>query len=87
MDFTRYSNTGGNTIEYAGLVITEYLTGRITTAHNGNVTKAREIRKELKGLGLNFNASSDSEVVSSLIAYHTAESKVTLVWRRGMNIT
>ncbi|HHU86914.1 MAG: hypothetical protein ACOX86_00030 [Pelotomaculaceae bacterium] len=79
MDFTRYSNTGGNTIEYAGLVITEYLTGRVTTAH--------EIRKELKGLGLNFNASSDSEVVSSLIAYHTAESKVTLVWRRGMNIT
>ncbi len=67
---TRYSTMGGNTIENVGPFITEYLTGRIATAHNGNVTNAREIRKELKGFGLNFSATSDSEVVSSLIAYH-----------------
>jgi len=75
---TRYSTTGGNTIENAGPVITEYLTGRIATAHNGNVTNAREIRRELKGLGLNFNSTSDSEVVSSLIAYHITREQDTL---------
>jgi amidophosphoribosyltransferase len=66
---TRYSTTGQSCKENAGPFVTEYLTGRIATAHNGNVTNAKEIRAELANLGLNFNATSDSEVVSSLIAY------------------
>ena len=75
---TRYSTTGGNTIENVGPFVTEYLTGRIATAHNGNVTNAYEIRRELKGFGLNFNATSDSEVVSSLIAYYITCEQDTL---------
>lgn len=67
---TRYSTTGKNTVENVGPFITEYLTGRIATAHNGNITNARALRQELMELGLNFNSTSDSEVVSSLIAYH-----------------
>jgi amidophosphoribosyltransferase len=66
---TRYGTTGNNKKENVGPFITEYLTGRIATAHNGNVTNALEIRRKLKSYGLNFNATSDSEVVSSLIAY------------------
>ena len=66
---TRYSTTGQSCRENAGPFVTEYLTGRIATAHNGNITNAKEIRAELANLGLNFNATSDSEVVSSLIAY------------------
>jgi len=66
---TRYSTTGQSCKENAGPFVTEYLTGRIATAHNGNVTNAKEIRSELTNLGLNFNATSDSEVVSSLLAY------------------
>jgi amidophosphoribosyltransferase len=66
---TRYSTTGGNVKENAGPFITEYLTGRIATAHNGNITNAPEIRKRLKKYGLHFNATSDSEVISSLVAY------------------
>ena len=66
---TRYSTTGQSCKENAGPFVTEYLTGRIATAHNGNITNAKEIRAELASLGLNFNATSDSEVVSSLIAY------------------
>ena len=65
----RYSTTGKSIKENVGPFITEYLTGRIATAHNGNITNAREIREKLKNHGLNFNATSDSEVVSSLIAY------------------
>ncbi len=66
---TRYSTTGKNTKENVGPFITEYLTGRIATAHNGNITNAKQIRDILRSHGLHFDATSDSEVVSSLIAY------------------
>jgi len=72
---TRYSTTGHNTKENVGPFVTEYLTGRIATAHNGNITNAAEIRKKLTDLGVHFGATSDSEVVSSLIAYSIAENK------------
>ncbi|WMJ23219.1 amidophosphoribosyltransferase [Paludicola sp. MB14-C6] len=67
---TRYSTTGSNTKENVGPFITEYLTGRIATAHNGNITNAKDIKNKLKKHGLRFNATSDSEVASSLIAYY-----------------
>ncbi|WP_461255240.1 amidophosphoribosyltransferase [Treponema sp. R80B11-R83G3] len=72
---TRYSTTGHNTKENVGPFVTEYLTGRIATAHNGNITNASEMRKELASLGVHFGATSDSEVVSSLIAYYITENK------------
>jgi amidophosphoribosyltransferase len=75
---TRYSTTGHNTKENVGPFITEYLTGRIATAHNGNITNASEIRDELTNLGLHFGATSDSEVVSSLIAYYITKEKSSL---------
>jgi len=75
---TRYSTTGQNTKENAGPFVTEYLTGRIATAHNGNITNAKEIRGELANLGLNFNATSDSEVASSLIAYYITRENSSL---------
>ncbi len=65
----RYSTTGGNTRANAGPFITEFLTGRIAVAHNGNVTNAAELKTMLLGYGLHFISGSDSEVVASLIAY------------------
>ena len=66
---TRYSTTGSNTLENVQPFVTEYLTGRIATAHNGNVTNACSLREKLRPFGLEFPATSDSQVVSSLIAY------------------
>ena len=74
----RYSTTGANCMENVGPFVTEYLTGRIATAHNGNVTNARELRRELGQHGLDFSATSDSEVVSSLIAYSITREQDTL---------
>ncbi len=65
----RYSTTGTNVRENVGPFITEFLTGRIATAHNGNIINAKEIKDELTAQGLNFNATSDSEVIASLIGY------------------
>ena len=76
---TRYSTTGVNKKENVGPFVTEYLTGRLATAHNGNVTNAHEIRKELRSRGLRFGATSDSEVVSSLIAYCITKEQNTLL--------
>jgi amidophosphoribosyltransferase len=66
---TRYSTTGRNSKENVGPFVTEYLTGRIATAHNGNITNAQEIRDKLSKRGIMFKATSDSEVISALIAY------------------
>lgn len=68
---TRYSTTGRNSERNVQPFVTEYLVGRIATAHNGNVTNADEIRSNLKKWGLGFSASSDSEVISSLIAFES----------------
>ena len=68
---TRYSTTGSNTIQNVQPFVKEYLTGRIAAAHNGNIVNAKEIRQQLEICGLNFLATSDSEVISSLIAYRT----------------
>jgi len=67
---TRYSTTGVNKRENVGPFVTDYLTGRIAVAHNGNVTNALVIRENLKRQGLRFGATSDSEVVSSFMAYY-----------------
>jgi len=65
----RYSTTGKNTRENVQPFVTEFLKGRIATAHNGNIVNGLEIKEKLKSYGCDFSASSDSEVISSLIAY------------------
>ncbi|MDR2091058.1 MAG: amidophosphoribosyltransferase [Clostridiales bacterium] len=72
---TRYSTTGSNTLDNVQPFVTEYLTGRIATAHNGNIVNAKEIKERLRSMGVDFVATSDSEVVSALIAYHVVKSK------------
>ncbi|MDR1940094.1 MAG: amidophosphoribosyltransferase [Clostridiales bacterium] len=67
---TRYSTTGSNTVSNVQPFVTEYLTGRIATAHNGNIVNAKQLKESLKSLGIDFAASSDSEVIASLIAYN-----------------
>jgi amidophosphoribosyltransferase len=66
---TRYSTAGGDTRADTGPFVTEYLTGRIATAHNGNITNAGEVRESLEKNGVRFNATSDSEIASALVAY------------------
>lgn len=70
---TRYSTTGSNTIHNVQPFVTEFLTGRIATVHNGNVVNAKGIKEQLENCGLDFSATSDSEVISSLIAYKTVK--------------
>lgn len=65
----RYSTTGANCAANTQPIVTEYLRGRLATAHNGNIINASELKRELRAAGCGFAATSDSEVISSLIAY------------------
>ncbi|MGI5899990.1 MAG: amidophosphoribosyltransferase [Christensenellales bacterium] len=67
---SRYSSSGYSAKENVQPFVTEFLTGRIATANNGNVTNAKEIREFLEPQGVDFSATSDSEVLSSLMAYN-----------------
>ena len=70
----RYSTTGDTVEKNVQPFLTEYLTGRIAVAHNGNITNSLTLRRKLRSDGVNFSATSDSEVISALIAYHTVRS-------------
>ena len=65
----RYSTTGANCVQNVQPVVTEYLRGRLATAHNGNIVNASAIKERLQSYGCDFAATNDTEVISSLIAY------------------
>ena len=65
-----YSGKESNNGENIQPVFTEYLTGRIATVHSGNLINAKELKDELMKYGIAFTGTSDSEVISKLIAYH-----------------
>jgi amidophosphoribosyltransferase len=64
----RYSTMGSNVIENAQPFIAEHSSGPIAVAHNGNLVNARSLRSQLEQEGASFQATSDTEVLTQLIA-------------------
>ncbi len=64
----RYSTSGSSTITNAQPLLVEYSKGFISMAHNGNLTNARIIKKELENYGSIFQSTTDTEVIIHLIA-------------------
>ncbi len=69
----RYSTTGANSFENAQPV---HRSGRreVALAHNGNLTNAVELHKEMRGRGVGFSSTSDSEIIAALLATHEADA-------------
>lgn len=65
---TRYSTAGDTAILNAQPFSVACNKGRVAVAHNGNITNAMELRRELEAHGSIFQASSDTEVVLHLVA-------------------
>jgi amidophosphoribosyltransferase len=65
---TRYSTAGDTAILNAQPFSVACNKGKIAVAHNGNITNAAELRRELERDGSIFQASSDTEVVLHLVA-------------------
>src|SRR5436305_14708139 len=65
---TRYSTTGDTVLLNAQPLSVACNKGQIAVAHNGNITNAEALRKELEHGGSIFQASSDTEVILHLVA-------------------
>ncbi|NOT07188.1 MAG: amidophosphoribosyltransferase [Gemmatimonadales bacterium] len=68
---TRYSTAGSSVLANAQPCLANYRGGALSLAHNGNLTNAVELRRELVEQGAIFQSSSDSEVIVHLIARST----------------
>ncbi|HYW31954.1 MAG TPA: amidophosphoribosyltransferase [Gemmatimonas sp.] len=76
---TRYSTAGSSAIENAQPILARVRQGHIALAHNGNLTNAVELRRELEDEGAIFSSTMDSEVIVHRIARAhgpTPESRV-----------
>ncbi len=65
---TRYSTHGDTVLLNAQPLLASINKGSVAVAHNGNLTKARQLRKRLEDQGAIFQTSSDTEVLLHLIA-------------------
>ncbi|MGH7536856.1 MAG: amidophosphoribosyltransferase [Gemmatimonadales bacterium] len=71
---TRYSTTGSTVLANAQPCSANTRCGTLAIAHNGNLTNAPEIKRELVERGAIFTTSSDTEVLVHLIARSEAET-------------
>jgi amidophosphoribosyltransferase len=74
---TRYSTTGQSSERNAGPMLTESPHGPIAVGHNGNIINAFSLRDELEARGERFVTTTDSEVLTRLIALAPGDSLVT----------
>ena len=65
---TRYSTTGSSRAANAQPIVVEGPWGPLALAHNGNVINALELRDELREQGVEFQTTTDSEVIAWLLA-------------------
>ncbi|MCO6449334.1 MAG: amidophosphoribosyltransferase [Caldilineales bacterium] len=68
---TRYSTTGGSILRNAQPYLIETLHGPLAVAHNGNLTNAAQLRSELLHHGVGLISTTDSEVITQMLASPT----------------
>ncbi len=64
----RYSTTGGAGLRNVQPLYAELASGGFAIAHNGNISNAQVLRKDLVGKGSIFQSTSDTEVIIHLVA-------------------
>ncbi len=80
---TRYSTAGQSARLNAQPFLVECSKGQIAVAHNGNMTNAIGIRRDLEMSGSIFQANSDTEVIVHLIA-RSQEGNLELALRESL---
>ena len=64
----RYSTTGGSVVRNVQPMFAELTGGGLAIAHNGNLTNARALRRDLVREGAIFQSTSDTEAIIHLAA-------------------
>lgn len=72
----RYGTAGSHGIENIQPLVFHYLDEDVALAHNGNLTNAVSLRRELEQQGAIFQSNSDTEVLMHLIQRQTQASFV-----------
>jgi amidophosphoribosyltransferase len=65
---TRYSTTGSSLLRNAQPFMIETMNGPLALGHNGNLVNSAELRAELMRQGVGLSSSSDSEVMTMMLA-------------------
>src|SRR5216110_3196066 len=68
MGHVRYSTAGSSSLRNAQPITANTARGPIAIAHNGNLTNAETLRREMEREGAIFQSSSDTEVILHLLA-------------------
>ena len=63
----RYGTTGGNNLNNCQPMEVNHLKGKLALAHNGNLSNALPLRKELELSGAIFHSTSDTETIAYVI--------------------
>lgn len=72
----RYATAGNHGLENIQPLAFNFSDAQFALAHNGNLTNAQTLRRELEATGAIFHASSDSEILMHLIRRSTAPTLV-----------
>lgn len=70
----RYSTSGGTRAENIQPFFAEFAFGGVALAHNGNLTNAFTLKKQLVRQGCLFHSTSDTEVIVHLLAMGKGET-------------
>lgn len=73
---TRYSTTGSSSIRNAQPFMIETIHGPVALAHNGNLVNSAALRAELMEAGVGLSSSSDSEVMTMMLARNGGDTWV-----------
>ena len=65
---TRYATTGGSSLRNIQPLFAELDGGGLAVAHNGNITNALTVQRELQRRGAIFSSTSDTETILHLVA-------------------
>jgi amidophosphoribosyltransferase len=84
----RYATQGDTALRNVQPLYADFSFGGLALAHNGNLTNARRLRRELVQAGSLFQSTTDTEVLQHLIATSTGRacssaSSTPCVWSRG----
>ncbi len=64
----RYSTTGGSGLRNVQPLFADLASGGFSIAHNGNISNAMSLKRELVSRGAIFQSTSDTEVIIHLVA-------------------
>jgi len=67
----RYSTTGASRPVNSQPLLAEYSQGQVAVAHNGNLVNAARLRDEYEAYGSIFKTTSDTEIITHLLAKPT----------------